>query len=520
MESAMDFDTRQNKLLNSEIQLAEDSENLLQRQAKIKAIGEVIVYGNWIRTGSFKFQALRDIKFIEKALLNFKELEKKLEAMKSKATIEQDQTEILKLISLEKEYKNSVEGLLSSWHALQDISKKRETAGDQLLQIAIGMAQVGLEHVSETAATTSSSLSSASTVMATGQGIVLLLGICLAILIIRSITKPINAIVRGLAVSADRVATASGQVSSSSQELAEGASEQAASIEETSSSLEEMSSMTRQNAGNAKQANLLMTTTRDMVSEASRAMERLIVSMSEISKASEDTSKIVKTIDEIAFQTNLLALNAAVEAARAGEAGAGFAVVADEVRNLAMRAAEAAKNTSGLIEGTVRKVKEGSDLLALTDGEFHKVASSVEKSAGLVGEITVASHEQALGIEQVNTAVCNMDKVVQRNAANAEESASASKEMSAQAVRMKEFVLSLKSLVEGAGGSGSEIIENESAGNRIESLGNRGKSRAQSEDFISEERKLIKDGRKDQVESGKRMAKELIPFDGEDVSEF
>jgi methyl-accepting chemotaxis protein len=315
--------------------------------------------------------------------------------------------------------------------------------------MAIGMAQVGMEHANQVAATTTSSLSSASIVMSSGQGIVLLLGIFLAILIIRSITRPINHVVKGLAVSAAHIASASGQVSSSSEQLAEGSSEQAASIEETSSSLEEMASMTRQNASNAEQANHLMTATRDTVSKASRSMERLTASMGEISKASVDTSKIIKTIDEIAFQTNLLALNAAVEAARAGEAGAGFAVVADEVRNLAMRAADAARVTSDLIEGTVKKVKEGSDLLGVTDGEFQQVAVSVEKSAELVGEIAAASHEQSQGIDQINKAVVNMDTVVQRNAANAEESASASKEMKGQAGQMEGFVSALTLLVDG-----------------------------------------------------------------------
>ena len=140
-----------------------------------------------------------------------------------------------------------------------------------------------------------------------------------------------------------------------------------------------------------------------------------------ISKASEETSKIIKTIDEIAFQTNLLALNAAVEAARAGEAGAGFAVVADEVRNLAMRAAEAAKNTADLIEGTVKKVQDGSLLVATTNDAFSQVKESTTQVGNLVSEITEASKEQSSGIEQVNIAISEMDKVVQQNAANAEE---------------------------------------------------------------------------------------------------
>ncbi len=272
----------------------------------------------------------------------------------------------------------------------------------------------------------------------------------------KNITGSIARIVQGLADSAEQVASASIQLSSTSTLLAEGASEQAASIEETSSSLEEMSSMTKQNAENANQANQLMTGTRDNVARASESMTSLTNSMAEISRASEETSKIVKTIDEIAFQTNLLALNAAVEAARAGEAGAGFAVVADEVRNLALRAAEAAKNTSNLIEGTVKRVQEGSGLVEKTDKEFQAVAASVIKSGELVGEISAASLEQAQGIEQVNKAVGEMDRVVQRNASNAEQSASASEQMSDQAERLKDFVGELVTLVGTNGNRGRD----------------------------------------------------------------
>jgi methyl-accepting chemotaxis protein len=176
-------------------------------------------------------------------------------------------------------------------------------------------------------------------------------------------------------------------------------------------------------------------------------MGKLTESMAEITKASEETSKIIKTIDEIAFQTNLLALNAAVEAARAGEAGAGFAVVADEVRNLAMRAADAAKNTANLIEGTVKKVKDGSELVSRTNAAFKQVAGSSAKAGDLVAEISAASSEQAQGIGQINTAVTELDKVTQQNAANAEESASAAEEMSAQAETMKGMVDELVAIV-------------------------------------------------------------------------
>jgi methyl-accepting chemotaxis protein len=265
----------------------------------------------------------------------------------------------------------------------------------------------------------------------------------------RSITRPLNRIISGLDDGAQQVSSAAGEVSSSSQSMAEGASQQAASIEETSSSMEEMSSMTRQNAQNSDKANDLMQETAHVISTANASMERLNRSMDDISKASEETSKIIKTIDEIAFQTNLLALNAAVEAARAGEAGAGFAVVADEVRNLALRAAAAAKDTAQLIEGTVKKVHEGSELVSSTNEAFMEAAKSSDRVGTLVEEISHASKEQSSGIDQVNIAVSEMDKVVQQNAAIAEESASAAEEMSAQAEQLKAYVTDLVQMVTG-----------------------------------------------------------------------
>jgi len=269
-------------------------------------------------------------------------------------------------------------------------------------------------------------------------------------LIIRSITKPVNRIIFKLNEGADQVASASAQISSASHTLAEGSSEQAASIEETSSSLEEMSAMTKQNADHSSQANGLMQESLQGIDLANGSMKELTASMEEITTASEETSKIIKTIDEISFQTNLLALNAADEAARAGEAGAGFAVVADEVRNLAMRAADAASSTSKLIEGTVKKISAGVGLVNNTSEAFAEVTASSGKVGELVGEIAAASDEQARGIEQVNSAVSEMDKVTQQNAATAEESSAASEEMNTQAEHIREMVAELVSLVEGA----------------------------------------------------------------------
>jgi len=282
-----------------------------------------------------------------------------------------------------------------------------------------------------------------------------LLGIGISIIIIRSITGPLNRVIAGLTDGADQVSTAASQVSSSSQSLAEGTSEQASSLEETSSSLEEMSSMTKQNADHANQAKAMMTEANTIVEKVDNHMKDMARAIVEITRSSEETGKIIKTIDEIAFQTNLLALNAAVEAARAGEAGAGFAVVADEVRNLAMRASEAAKNTSNLIENTIKAVRKGNEMTNATQEAFKENASISRKIGQLVDEIATASEEQSHGITQVNMAVSEMDKVTQSTAANAEESAAASEELNAQAEQMKVFVEDLVRVVGGSGHAAS-----------------------------------------------------------------
>lgn len=278
----------------------------------------------------------------------------------------------------------------------------------------------------------------------------LIIGALLAILIARSVVRPLKRIIHALGEGADQVSAASTQLSSASQSLAEGATEQAAGLEETSSSLEEMSSQTEANADNAQQANVLATDAKRSAQQGTESMTRMSAAITDIQKSSDETAKIIKVIDEIAFQTNLLALNAAVEAARAGEAGKGFAVVAEEVRNLAMRSAEAAKNTANMIEESVKNANTGVDITREVSQVLEEIVIGIGKTTELVGNIAQASREQAQGINQVNTAVAQMDKVTQQNAANAEESASAAEELNAQSKTLNEVVRNLVTMVGGS----------------------------------------------------------------------
>jgi methyl-accepting chemotaxis protein len=279
-------------------------------------------------------------------------------------------------------------------------------------------------------------------------------GIALAWLIARVINRTLRTFVGALGDGSEQVAAAAGQVSASSQSLAEGASEQAASLEETSASLEEMLSMTKRSAENANQAKTIASAARASGEVGAQKIQMAHEALQAIKTASHDITKILKTIDEIAFQTNILALNAAVEAARAGEAGAGFAVVADEVRALAQRCAAAAHETAAKIEDSVTKSQHGVELGAEVSRSFADIKSKIQELDGLVAEIATAANEQSQGIGQVTTAVSQMDKVTQSNAANAEETASAAEELNSQSQMLKESVVSLQLLISRTENSG------------------------------------------------------------------
>ena len=347
----------------------------------------------------------------------------------------------------------------------------------------------------------------------------IILGVILAIVITLGITKPINRIIEALSGGAEQVTSASGQVSSASQQLAEGANEQASSLEETSSSLEEMASMTRQNADNASKADSLMQETKSTVVSGVDSMQRMSGAIDKIKSSASETAKIIKTIDEIAFQTNLLALNAAVEAARAGEAGKGFAVVAEEVRNLARRSAEAAKNTADLIEGSSKNADAGVIVTAEVGKALTGIQESSSKVATLVAEISAASKEQSQGIDQINSAVAQMDKVVQGNAANAEESASASEELSSQAQELNGMVEELMAIV--GGSKGADMKRNTSTRKVMAQVGS-GKKLMTHRPTLTQHAAPAARTAKPDVSGRSRPAKpeEVIPLDDKEFKDF
>ncbi|MBL8174408.1 MAG: MCP four helix bundle domain-containing protein [Bryobacterales bacterium] len=278
---------------------------------------------------------------------------------------------------------------------------------------------------------------------------ILLSGSLIAFFLTRSVNKGLTQAIVELSEGANQVASAAAEVSASSQILAQGASGQAASIEETSASAAEINSMARKNTANASVAAELMVQSQQQFALANQSLDETVAAMAEIAGQSMRISKIIKTIDEIAFQTNILALNAAVEAARAGEAGMGFAVVAEEVRNLAQRCAQAAKDTAAMIEESIAKSKDGQIRVDRVTAAIRAVTAEALRVKGLVDEVSTGSQEQARGIDEIGKAIGKMEQVTQSTAATAEKSAAAAEELSGQSETVREIAGRLSAMVGG-----------------------------------------------------------------------
>ncbi len=443
------FIDSQNAEMTKEIEQSAGSEKLLERQKKLDLANDVIDSVNAARVLAWKGQATRDLKdFTEssEALAKTKEPLATLQPLvRHKQNIEQLNTTIASI----KSYGQAMESVKTAMRELDEVGVRRSQTSTDLKTAASDVLTTGTERTTTVSAEQARDLGLASTVLYIGAAGALVLGIGMAFGITRSITKPVTRIIQGLEGGAQQVAAASTQVAAASQSLAQGSSEQAASLEETSSSLEEMSSMTTKNADGAQQAATLSGEAKSAADKGSLAMTKMSEAIHGIEKSASETAKIIKVIDEIAFQTNLLALNAAVEAARAGEAGKGFAVVAEEVRNLAMRSAEAAKNTSSMIEASVGSARNGVTIAGQVGESLAEIVAASTKVNALISEIAAAGVEQSKGITQITQAVGQLDKVTQSNAANAEESAAASEELSSQAEQMQAMVQEMVGLVHG-----------------------------------------------------------------------
>jgi methyl-accepting chemotaxis protein len=499
VRSYEDYLQNQDRIAQNELQdTAADKQAVAERRWKLRMLTDVVSVGNGLRVACFKAQAVREPEIIEQAMPQFDTIHERIDAVLTKTVQDADIRELNQVKTSADAYKAAMQELLKNWRALQETQGELDMHASNILEKAKNTANAGIAGAEIMAEASDAKLETATVTTIFAVVVVLLVSVATGVLLARSITKPLKNIFRGLKrlstqeleetgtefrniiegllAAAETTSSASSQVASTSQQMAEGSSEQAASLEETSASLEEISSVVRNNATNAQRAAEMARQNSSSTVEAkgqtgealryvqngSKSVSSMSDAINQIQASSEETAKIIKTIDEIAFQTNLLALNAAVEAARAGEAGKGFAVVAEEVRNLAQRSAEAARNTAELIQQSSKNSESGVEASAEVQEVFQQIAQAIEKVSTNVAEITAASDEQTQlingvasasdeqtrGIEQINVGVNEIDTVTQRNAANAEELAAAAEEMSGQTEELNGLVRKLQGLVD------------------------------------------------------------------------
>jgi hypothetical protein len=447
MKSISGYISDQDKKLAKEIEAGLSAEILEPRRLKADLGNQILETGNAIRIANYKSQALRDPSIVEAVIPLFDTMEDLRKQLVATSVDEENLKQLAEVKTAAAEYKSDVQTLSKNFRDNATIGTTRAAAADEFDAIVGSVLERSIKRTLEYADESSTALSSASRLVIIGLVVMIVIGLVAALIIIRGVAKALTHTAENLSQGSLQVAAAAGQVSSSSQSLAEGSSEQAASLEEISSSIEELASMTRRNADNAQSGKTSAGHARSAAEAGAAEMERMQAAMNAIQQSSNDISKIIKTIDEIAFQTNILALNAAVEAARAGEAGAGFAVVADEVRSLAQRSALAAKETADKIVDATTRSAQGVELSARVSAGLKEIVEKSREVDRLVTEVATASNEQSAGIAQINTAVSQMDKVTQSNAASAEETASAAEELNAQSAELRNASAQLAALV-------------------------------------------------------------------------
>jgi len=440
------FDNQDNKLAE-EIAAGAPTAKLEERRYKVQLANQVMDAGNAVRVLAYKSQALRQPELLKDAGAYFDKLESSRQQALSITTQEENLKQLAVVGTAAANYKAAIADLIINDGEVKTIQEARLVAASEFDTVVGNVLDRSIQRTLDYAQASASELSTASRLVIIGLIGMVLLGVVSAFLIIRGVNKALTATAESLSQGSQQVAAAASQVSSASQNLAEGSSEQAASLEEISSSIEELTSMTKRNADNAQSGKVSANQARTAAEAGAAEMDRMQTAMNAIQQSSHDISKIIKTIDEIAFQTNILALNAAVEAARAGEAGAGFAVVADEVRSLAQRSAVAAKETADKIADATTRSAQGVELSVRVSAGLQHILEKNREVDRLVAEVATASHEQSEGLSQINIAITQMDKVTQSNAASAEETASAAEELNAQSEELRNSSAQLASLV-------------------------------------------------------------------------
>ncbi len=430
------------------------ADELKIRQDRINAGSAILDQGRAVYEDLWRGEARADREAARRQQAAIADVQVDLQQLLGVTRQEQNLIQLRGALAALEQNVNAIRNIAAAREQAAAVAAERLTAYNAMLSITRETSSEAQQAAAARGDTTMQVVSRSIGLLSAGSILCVIAAMALGILISRGINVALKRIAAALGNGAEQVSSASGQVSSASQQLALGASDQASSLEESSAAMEEMAATTRDTASNAARADDLMASASRAIADGGVAVTEMTGAIAEIKNAANETAKIIKTIDEIAFQTNLLALNAAVEAARAGEAGKGFAVVAEEVRNLAQRAATAARSTAELIENSTAQAETTVIVADRVKTVFTNIQTSATEVAGLVTSIASASQEQAQGVEQVNLGLSNMDKIVQQNAASAEESASAAEELASQAQELNAKVIELLTMVGGRSSTG------------------------------------------------------------------